>query len=235
MTDYYAVLQTPRDATPGEIKKAYRKAALKWHPDKNPKNRKIAEERFKEIAEAYAVLSDPAKRSDYDNPQAKSFHWNGDDPFETRHSSGFCPTHRSSYEDFTPRWRNFSASESESRQRMPRHGRFGNRNDMSFADDIFKSVFGTSDVFAAEFGTFGLPKQTSGRTKVTIKRADGTVERRVEYHGALPPPENADLGVRNLCADLDHSRHRFHSTPDRSSSLHGNKELSFEDRFNQMW
>ena len=57
MPDYYHVLQTPRDADAATIRKAYRKQALKWHPDKNPDDRKGAEEKFKEIAEAYSVMA----------------------------------------------------------------------------------------------------------------------------------------------------------------------------------
>ncbi|OMJ74628.1 hypothetical protein SteCoe_26410 [Stentor coeruleus] len=65
--DYYEVLQVDKKATDDQIKKAYRKLALKWHPDKNPNNRQQAEEKFKEIGEAYAVLSDKNKRTIYDN------------------------------------------------------------------------------------------------------------------------------------------------------------------------
>ena len=63
--DHYSVLELDRDATQREIKKSYRRLALKHHPDTNPKN-KEAEEIFKEISEAYAVLSDPEKRRIYD-------------------------------------------------------------------------------------------------------------------------------------------------------------------------
>ena len=73
MTDYYEALGLNKGATPEEIKKAYRKLALKYHPDKNPGD-KMAEERFKEISEAYAVLSDPEKRRQYDTFGASGFH-----------------------------------------------------------------------------------------------------------------------------------------------------------------
>ena len=65
--DYYAILGIKKDATEAEIKKAYRKLALKWHPDKNPNNREEAEEKFKKINEAYSVLSDKNKRNQYDH------------------------------------------------------------------------------------------------------------------------------------------------------------------------
>jgi molecular chaperone DnaJ len=63
--DYYEILDIPRTATPEEIKKAYRKMALKHHPDKNPDD-PTAESKFKEAAEAYEVLSDPEKKQRYD-------------------------------------------------------------------------------------------------------------------------------------------------------------------------
>ncbi|MCZ6670137.1 MAG: DnaJ domain-containing protein, partial [Acidobacteria bacterium] len=63
--DYYAILGVPREATDQEIKKAYRRQAIKYHPDKNPGDQQ-AEEQFKVAAEAYNVLGDSEKRSLYD-------------------------------------------------------------------------------------------------------------------------------------------------------------------------
>lgn len=66
MGDYYEILMISRNASETDIKKAYRKMALKWHPDKNPDHKEEAERRFKEISEAYEVLSDKEKRVVYD-------------------------------------------------------------------------------------------------------------------------------------------------------------------------
>ena len=63
--NYYDILGVQKGATADEIKSAYRKLALKYHPDRNPGN-KAAEDKFKEIAEAYSVLGDEKKRKEYD-------------------------------------------------------------------------------------------------------------------------------------------------------------------------
>merc|ERR1712173_468717 len=66
MVDYYAVLGVSKDASDAEIKKAYRKLALKWHPDKNPEQQDKAQKKFQEVAVAFEVLSDKKKRDVYD-------------------------------------------------------------------------------------------------------------------------------------------------------------------------
>jgi molecular chaperone DnaJ len=66
MKDYYEFLGVNKSSSPDEIKKAYRKLALQYHPDRNPNN-KEAEEKFKQISEAYEILSNPEKKAKYDN------------------------------------------------------------------------------------------------------------------------------------------------------------------------
>ena len=69
--DYYKILGVPENSSAEEIKKSYRKLAVKYHPDKNPSNTQEAETKFKEISEAYYILSDAKRRSQYD--QMKKF------------------------------------------------------------------------------------------------------------------------------------------------------------------
>lgn len=96
MKDYYQILGAERAATPDDLKKAYRKLAQQWHPDKHPdEGKNEAEEKFKEIAEAYSVLADEEKRRNYDatgSPDGRSnFNYQtAGDPFEIfRRMGGF--------------------------------------------------------------------------------------------------------------------------------------------------
>ncbi|KAI9281732.1 hypothetical protein BC943DRAFT_362838 [Umbelopsis sp. AD052] len=95
--DYYSILRVESSASEQDIRKAYKKLALKWHPDKNPSNADAAE-KFKEICQAYEILSDPEKRRTYDNrgtqPSVPNANYNNDfmrghDPFTGFHASVF--------------------------------------------------------------------------------------------------------------------------------------------------
>ncbi|NWQ91562.1 DNJB8 protein, partial [Burhinus bistriatus] len=72
MVDYYKVLGLQKSASQDDVKKSYHKLALKWHPDKNPSNKEEAEKKFKAVAKAYEVLSDPQKRLLYDSSVKES-------------------------------------------------------------------------------------------------------------------------------------------------------------------
>ena len=76
--DYYDVLGVNKNASPNELKSAYRKLAVKYHPDKNPGD-KSAEDKFKEASEAYGVLSDKSKKENYDNFGHAAFENGGGD------------------------------------------------------------------------------------------------------------------------------------------------------------
>lgn len=78
--DYYEVLGVPRNASDQEIKSAYRRLALQHHPDRNPNSKEAAEEKFKEITEAYSVLADPEKRAAYDRFGHDAFRSGGYQP-----------------------------------------------------------------------------------------------------------------------------------------------------------
>ncbi|KAK2501629.1 hypothetical protein MC885_018254 [Smutsia gigantea] len=91
MANYYQVLGVQSSASPEDIKKAYRKLALRWHPDKNPNNKEEAEKKFKQVSEAYEVLSDAKKHSLYDHAGCDSWQAGGgaSTPFNSPFDSGY--------------------------------------------------------------------------------------------------------------------------------------------------
>lgn len=98
--EYYRILGVPKNASESDIKKAYRKLALRWHPDKNPNSKVEAERKFKEIAEAYEVLSDKEKREVYDRYGKSALNGNGGRDFGFNDLGAFHFTFRSPMEVF---------------------------------------------------------------------------------------------------------------------------------------
>jgi len=117
--DYYEVLGVPRDASEDVIRKAYKKLAIKWHPDKHTDDKKEAEEKFKEISEAYSVLSDPKKKREYD-------------------TGGISFEDFGGFDDFDP----FAMFDSFFGGRHGKHGGFGNFGFDDDDDDFFGGGFG---------------------------------------------------------------------------------------------
>ncbi len=164
--DYYKILGVERNASAEEIKKAFRKLAIKYHPDKNPGD-KTAEEKFKEINEANEVLSDPAKRKKYDELGSnwKNYQQDGNKA-----------------EDFD--WSRWRTQNQGSRQGFGTHGGH---------EEMFTEGGEFSDFFESIFGGSGFGQRSTGRraakgedyrteTTISLEEAYSGTSRRIELN-----------------------------------------------------
>ena len=155
--DYYETLGVGERASADEIKKAYRNLAKKYHPDANPNN-KSAEEKFKEISEAYYVLNDAKKRQEYDDYKKGGFSTKGGPASGWQGAQGF------DYEEILRMFRGAQGGGSAGRRT---HVRFGG---MSGFQDIFGDIFssgGGGQSFAA--GADEEAEQVSSDLAATLK------------------------------------------------------------------
>jgi len=182
--DYYEILGVSKDASDKDIKAAYRKLALKWHPDKHPEDKAQAEEKFKEINEAYQVLSDPKKRKQYDQFGHAAF-----DPASGMGANPFAGGFKQG--PFT--WTYTTTS--------------GDFNDYDFADpfEIFEQFFGGG--FARSGGGFHQTKPRP-RYSLTVDFMDALkgATKEVVIEGKkrkIKIPAGADDGTRIRFKDFD--------------------------------
>lgn len=150
MADYYKVLGVDKGADDDAIKKAYRKQALKWHPDRNPDNKEGADKKFKQLSEAYEVLSDKNKRSVYDQFGEAGLKGGGGG-FPGGGGGGFPGGFPGGGAGFNPAgFQSFSFSTG-----APAAGGFKGGFNPSNPEDIFKQFFGSASPFGGGASPFG--------------------------------------------------------------------------------
>ncbi|RWS21088.1 hypothetical protein B4U80_09465 [Leptotrombidium deliense] len=213
--DYYAILEVPKDASNELIRKQYLKLALKWHPDKHPEDKQGAEQKFRDIREAYSVLKDPQQRRQYDSPssypmQGQQFH-----PFTRMHPQGKVHVFMNMENDDP-----FDLIEKHFRGHVQdMFADFGNfSNIINDFDREFQTGVGTTQSGAQVWGMSSrttVNRNENGEQVVTkeVRKSDGSTEKTVIVNGRvverqvtapnqdrgqsqsqLPPPdENRDL------------------------------------------
>lgn len=187
-TDYYDILGVSKSASAEEVKKAYRKQALEWHPDRHQDDKEAAEKRFKEINEAYQILSNPQKKTAYDNYGHDAFTPGGGNPFAGGFQGGQSGPFTYTYQ---------TGGENP----------FGNAD---FGDpfDIFESFFGGGNPFGQGRVRQQVPRYSIGLTfmeavKGVSKEVDvGGKRRKIKIPAGIYEGATIDFGDFRLSVNI---------------------------------
>jgi DnaJ-class molecular chaperone len=183
--DYYSILGVSKTASTEEIKRAYRKLALQYHPDRNKSP--DAAEKFKEVNKAYEVLSDPQKRQAYDQFGAAAFEGGAGGPFGG--FSGFAGQGSRRYGPFTYTW----SSSSDANQDFD----FGGFSDPF---EIFEQFFGSASPFGAR------QRRSIYQLTISFDEAVHGAEKQIKINGKsqkIKIPAGVDTGSRIRFSDYD--------------------------------
>ncbi|KAK6617851.1 hypothetical protein RUM43_014080 [Polyplax serrata] len=196
MVDYYRVLEITKNATGSDIKKAYRKLALKWHPDKNPDNQDEANRKFKEISEAYEVLSDAKKRRIYDEYGVEGLSANGRNTSRRDH-------------DFMDPFGGFDGFS------------FAFRD----PEDVFREVFGGSSIHDLLFGFHGNRGRPGHRSGSRNSYPDQSISNFSPFSFGinLDPFSNAFTSFRSFSPSARRNNPNVRSTSISTRFLNGKK------------
>jgi curved DNA-binding protein len=166
--DYYKVLGVARTANADEIRAAYRKLAMQYHPDRNPGD-KQAEDRFKDINEAYQALSDPQKRARYDQIGDSYSRWQ-----QSGSGGGFD-------------WSQFYGGQGSAGTRVDYNDLFGSGAGADVFSDFFRTIFGGGGGFAGETTRRAAPRGMEQPVQITLEEA---------YHGTSRQLQSAGRNLK---------------------------------------
>eukprot|EP00906_Rhabdomonas_costata_P014524 RCo020878 len=209
--DYFQILGVSRDASADDIKKAYRRLAIKYHPDKNPDSKEEAEKMFKEISEAYQVLSDPQKKAAYLNP-APSEDFQGYGGFSPMPSGGaywpggyaYAPMFQDPFELF----RQFFGTQDPFQEVEP-YG-FG----PAFAPmSAFSGMFGSPGTFTASSSSGGRTTTVSTESRMENGRMVTRAVKRVQHPDGTVTEEELFGGDGEIGEGLMGGRSRSSAMP----------------------
>ena len=226
--DFYGILGVSRNADEKELKKAYRKLAMKWHPDKNPDNQQEAQAKFQEISEAYDVLSDPEKRKIYDQFGEEGLKVGGN-PNNFRQQAGPSGGPRTQY---------YSFNQADAEELFKHF--FGNGFGFSMGDDDddFGSMFGNQRRGGPSFTRFttggnggpGFQQFTSGGPRFQQFTSGGADPRFQQFNMGGDPrfqqfTSGTPGGDPRFQGKAHHTGHSFQNQGDPFANIHVTREL----------